>query len=100
MVEELQVLSPVFVREENRLAIIPASGGVECGVSFDDSSFAGHTALVPDWLEDSRTKRLSVPFPLAKIEAYFQRHPRSNMLVPRRVPFVVVPPIIFGEFAR
>ncbi len=48
MVEEFQILTPVFVREEYRLAIVPACGDVECGVSLDESSFAGHTALVPE----------------------------------------------------
>jgi hypothetical protein len=68
MVEELQVLSPVFVREENRLAIVPACGDVKCGVRLDEASFACHTALVPDWTEDSRIKRPSVPISSSRIK--------------------------------
>ena len=65
MAQEFQLLSPVFVREENRLAIIPTCGDVKCGVSLDEPGFACHTALVPGIIgQNARSNSLRQRWPV------------------------------------
>lgn len=61
MAQEFQLLSPVFVRKENRLAIIPTRGDVKCGVSLDEPGFACHTTLAAGIIGQNARSNFPLP---------------------------------------